>query len=139
MVEWHLKIILYHLISPKFNFGKVERTMFQMVARHWELFFFVLNSSKCDLSEVEKALFQESPFHFELIYGLLTIPKYDFVEVVKSLSKGAALQCGWICTNVPAQYIHSTITIGKHYTLTMLRLYLRALQLPSAVDWPPLT
>ena len=35
MVEWQLKSIFCHLISPKFYFGKVERTMFQMVARHW--------------------------------------------------------------------------------------------------------
>ena len=51
MVEWHLIIIFCKLISPKFNFGKVERTMFQMVARHWELVFFLLTSSKCDLDE----------------------------------------------------------------------------------------
>jgi len=29
---------------------------------------------------------------------------------------------------VPAHYIHRTITIRKHYTLTMLRHYVRALQ-----------
>jgi len=47
------------LISPKFEFVKFEKAMFQMVARHWKLIFFLLTSLKSNLGNVEKAMFQE--------------------------------------------------------------------------------
>jgi len=44
------------LVSPKFEFGGVEKAMFQVVARHSELVFFLLTSPKCELSEDEKSI-----------------------------------------------------------------------------------
>jgi len=79
VVELHLKVIFCLLISPKFEFVKFEKAMFQTVARHWEFLFFLLTSSKCDLGKDEKAMFQKFPCQFELIYGLLPIPKCDFL------------------------------------------------------------
>jgi len=32
MVGWHLKVIFFLLTSPKFDFGEVEKAMFQVVA-----------------------------------------------------------------------------------------------------------
>ena len=49
-VEWHLKVNLCRLESQKFEFGEVEKAMFQMVARHWELIFFLLSNPKYELN-----------------------------------------------------------------------------------------
>ena len=53
-----LKVIFCITTSPKFDFGEVEKSMFQVVARHWKLIFFLLTNPKCDLREVDKAMFQ---------------------------------------------------------------------------------
>jgi len=45
------------MTSPKFDFGEVEKAMFQVVARHLEQISFLISSPKCDLGEVEKAMF----------------------------------------------------------------------------------
>jgi len=55
-----LKIHIRLLTSPKFDFGDVEKVMFQVVANHWELIFFLFTGRKYDLCEVEKAMFQGS-------------------------------------------------------------------------------
>ena len=44
------------LTSPKFNFGEVEKSIFQVVTSHRELIFFLLTIPKCNLGEVEKAM-----------------------------------------------------------------------------------
>ena len=46
-------VILCLLTSPKYNFCYVDKTMLQVVARHWELVFYLLTSQKCDLGEFE--------------------------------------------------------------------------------------
>jgi len=56
VVEWHLKVIFCLMTSKKFDFGEVEKAMFQVVARHWEIIFFALTSPKCDLCEFEKVI-----------------------------------------------------------------------------------
>jgi len=65
-----LKSHFFLLTTPKFDFGEVEKAMFQLVASDWELIFFLLTSPKCDLGEVEKAMFQGVVSHLELIFGL---------------------------------------------------------------------
>ena len=40
VVEWLTKVIFCNLTSPKFDFGEVEKTIFQVVDRHLELIFF---------------------------------------------------------------------------------------------------
>jgi len=88
--QWNLKVIFYPSTSPKFDFGEVEKAMFQVLARHWEFIFLLLTSRKCDLGEVEKAMFKLFICHSELIFGFFTIPKCDFVEVGKALFQGPA-------------------------------------------------
>ena len=46
------------LESTKFDFGYVEKAMFEVVHRHSELLFFLLTSPKCELGEIEKVMFQ---------------------------------------------------------------------------------
>ena len=58
MFEWHLRVIFFLLKSPKFDFGTVEKAMFQVVTRPCELISFLLTNPKWDLGEVEKAMFQ---------------------------------------------------------------------------------
>ena len=99
------------------------------------------------LVKVEKAMFEGLVSHFEHIFVLLTILKCDFVEVVKSLFQGAARQCGWICTNVPAHYINRTITIRtnslclgstyEHYSLGLLLIGLHSHSMSTLhCAWP---
>jgi len=40
VVEWLSKVIFCLLTSPKFDFGEVEKAMFQVVARHLDLISF---------------------------------------------------------------------------------------------------
>jgi len=54
----HLKVIFYLLKSPKFDFGEVEKVIYQVFDRHWELIFFLLTDPKCEIGEVEKVMFQ---------------------------------------------------------------------------------
>jgi len=35
VVEWQLKVFFCHMTSPKFDFGEVEKAMFQVVACHF--------------------------------------------------------------------------------------------------------
>jgi len=53
-----LKSNFLPLESTKFDFGYVEKAMFQLVARHSELVFFLLTSPKRELDEIEKVMFQ---------------------------------------------------------------------------------
>ena len=62
-VEWHLSHFL-PIESPKFDFGDLEKAMFQVVARLSELVLFLLTSPKCELGEVEKVMFQGFAWHF---------------------------------------------------------------------------
>jgi len=59
-----LKSYFLPLEKFKFDFGEVEKAMFQVVARHRELIFFLLTNPKCDMGEVEKAMFQGVACHF---------------------------------------------------------------------------
>jgi len=52
-----IKVIFCIFTSPKFDFGGVEKAMFQVGARHSELVFFLLTSLECEMGEVEKAMF----------------------------------------------------------------------------------
>ena len=58
MVKCNLKTHFLLFPKPKFDFGEVEKMMFQVVARHWKLIFFLLTNPKCVLGEVKKAMFQ---------------------------------------------------------------------------------
>ena len=74
------KVYFYLLTSPKFDFGEVEKALFQMFAKHWGIIYFLLTNPKCDLCEVKKAMFQGLACHFELTFGLLANPKCDLDE-----------------------------------------------------------
>jgi len=80
-----LKSNFLHLDNPKFDFGEVEKAMFQGFARHWEQIFFLLTSPKCYLGEFGITIFQGLTYHFELFFGLLNISKCELVEVEKSM------------------------------------------------------
>ena len=56
---------------------QVEKTMFQVVAKHCALISCLLISPKCGLRKVEKAMFQGLALHFELN---LTSSKCDLDE-----------------------------------------------------------
>jgi len=83
MVECDLKVIFCFFQSWKFDFGEVEKKMFQGVARHRKLIFFLLTNPKCDLGEVKKAMFQGLALHSKLILDLWTSPKCDLHEFEK--------------------------------------------------------
>ena len=55
VVELQLIVIFCLSSSPKFDFGEVEKAMFEVVTRHWEHISFFLTSPKCELGEVVKA------------------------------------------------------------------------------------
>ena len=82
--KWHLKVIFCLLIDPKFDFGDVEKALFQVVANHRELFS-SLDKTKMRLCKVEKATFQGVACHFEHIFSLLANPKCDLGEVEKAM------------------------------------------------------
>ena len=57
------------MTNTKFDFGEVEKAMFEGLECHLELIFGILAIPKSDLVEVEKTLFQGLAWHFHLIFG----------------------------------------------------------------------
>jgi len=50
------------LKSPKYDLGKSQKAIFEVVEWHFELIFRILTFSKCDLDEVDKRILKISQF-----------------------------------------------------------------------------
>jgi len=54
------KVIFCLLTSPKFDFGEVEKAMFEVVAKHWEIIFSSTPTENATLLKSKKRCFKGS-------------------------------------------------------------------------------
>ena len=60
MAEWHLEVIFCFLTNPTLDFGEVEKSMFQVVARHGIIIFFFLSYPNVTWMKLKKRCFKGS-------------------------------------------------------------------------------
>ena len=76
-----LKSEFLPLAKPKIRLWRSRESDVSSGRQALETFFFLLTSPKFDFGKVEKAMFEGLVRHFETIFGILIISKRDLVLV----------------------------------------------------------
>ena len=80
MVEWHLKVIFCLLKCPKFDFGEVEKAMYQGVEMTFLTHIRPLDHPKIRLGWGRKGIFQGLAWHSQITFVLWTSRKCNLIK-----------------------------------------------------------